>query len=261
MSRMRGCLWLTAGLLVALLAGFVGFLTLSRATAQRAGQPQAMAQVDVVVAAQAVPLRSVLKAESLQLKKMPVDTVPEGALKEIAQAEGQITTVELFPGEVILSQRLIDPNVVSASGRLALLVAEDQVLMAFPATDLMSTVGVLKPGDHVDILISMTFPAGQAAGQGSGEGGQSTFDLLQNVTVSALVGTETAQQGSQQTAPKALLFTIKPQDALILKYVKDAGGVVDIVLRASGVDKPFETEPVDLDYLINQYRIPTQTGR
>jgi hypothetical protein len=33
MGRLRGCLWLTAGLVVALLAGVVAFVTLSRATA------------------------------------------------------------------------------------------------------------------------------------------------------------------------------------------------------------------------------------
>ena len=51
MGRMRGCLWLTAGLIVALLAGFVGYATLQRATGAQAQQPAAAPQVPVVVAA------------------------------------------------------------------------------------------------------------------------------------------------------------------------------------------------------------------
>jgi hypothetical protein len=50
------------------------------------------------------------------------------------------------------------------------------------------------------------------------------------------------------------LLTVDPQDALVLKYVTDVGGTMDILLRAPGVEGEFETFPVDLDYLINRYR-------
>jgi hypothetical protein len=36
-----------------------------------------------------------------------------------------------------------------------------------------------------------------------------------------------------------------------LKYIKDIGPVRDLVLRAPGVEADFDTDPVDLDYLIN----------
>ena len=62
-------------------------------------------------------------------------------------------------------------------------------------------------------------------------------------------------------APDLVLLSIAPQDALALKYAVDAGGAIDLVLRAPGVEKPFVTDPVDIDYLINRYRIPTGPGR
>jgi hypothetical protein len=55
--------------------------------------------------------------------------------------------------------------------------------------------------------------------------------------------------------------TLAPQDALTLKYVNDSGGILDYVLRAPGVERPFESDPVDIDYLINRYSIPTGPGR
>jgi hypothetical protein len=58
-----------------------------------------------------------------------------------------------------------------------------------------------------------------------------------------------------------LLVTLAPQDALTLKYLIDAGGGIDIVLRAPGVERPFDVAPVDIDYLINRYSIPTGPGR
>ncbi len=82
---------------------------------------------------------------------------------------------------------------------------------------------------------------------------QATFHVLENLTVAQIVG--------EEGDPTALLLTVNPQDALVLKWAIDADGIQDIVLRAPGVDQPFETDPVDVDYVINRYRIPVQEGR
>jgi hypothetical protein len=57
------------------------------------------------------------------------------------------------------------------------------------------------------------------------------------------------------------MLAISSQDALVLKYVKDTDGVLDMVLRAPGAEQPAAAEPVDVDYLIRRYRIPTEVGR
>jgi pilus assembly protein CpaB len=272
MGRARGFLWLVAGLVVAVLAALVAYTALSRATAQRAGQVVAGPNVPVVVAAQAVAVRSQLKAEDLQVKQVPVATAPEGAISDVAAATGKLTLVDLYPGEIILTQRLVDPNVTSGDGRTALVVNGEDVLMAFPADDLMSKTGVLKPGDHVDLLFTLDFPV-YAAAAAAGAGGttaagvapagpdseKSTFSLLQNVTIAALVTKATSEDGNATS--DAILLTVSPQDALVLKYVKDSGGILDVVLRAPGSDQPFEAGPVDFDYMINRYRIPVGAGR
>ena len=273
MGRMRGCLWLTAGLAVALVAAVVGYMTLGRAAATRTGAGAETTQVDVVVAAGQVPVRAVLAAENLRVQRMAGNAAPEGSLQQPSQAIGKITAVALYPGEVILSQRLVDPNVTAADGRTALVLDGDRVLIAFPADDLMSKVGVLKPGDHVDLLVTLDFPAVRGAGGGQGAE-PATFSVLQNLTIAATVGLSGSAQGTQNTggskagqntadanAPPALLLTVSPQDALTLKYVKDAGGRIDVVLRAPGAEGPFNTEPVDWNYLIDKFQIPAGAGR
>ena len=264
MGRMRGCLWLTAGLVVALLAAVVGYMALSRATAMRAGSAQEMNQVDVVVAAGQVPVRAVLTDDDLRVQRMAASAAPEGALQQTSQAIGKLTTVALYPGEVVLTQRLVDPNVNAADGRTALVLDGDKVLMAFPADDLMSKVGVLKPGDHVDLLVTLDFPNVRGAGGGQGVD-LATFDVLQNLTIAATVGlpggAEDAQNTGGASALPALLLTVSPQDALTLKYVKDAGGRIDVVLRAPDAEGPFATEPVDWNYLIDKFQIPAGAGR
>ena len=275
-GRLRGCLWLTAGLIVALLAGFIGFATLSQATAQRSGETAELPEVTVVVAARAVTVRSPLADADVQLKKVPVDSAPEGAVQQTQDAIGKLTLVDLYPGEILLTQRLADPNVASGDGRLAVVVNGEDVLMAMPAGDLMSSTGVLKPGDHVDILFSLDFSVDQApaAVSTTGEaaaGGvvvaagqderQVTFDSLQNGVVSAIVAAPVTDGATDRQTPAALLLTVSPQDALVLKYIKDAGGVMDLVVRAPGTEGPFTSEPVDETYLKNRYQVPALTGR
>ncbi|MBK7202785.1 hypothetical protein [Candidatus Amarolinea dominans] len=57
---------------------------------------------------------------------------------------------------------------------------------------------------------------------------------------------------------QALLFALDPQDALVLKYLKDSGGIIDIVLRANNSDEFARTEPVDPPYLVDKrhFQIP-----
>jgi Flp pilus assembly protein CpaB len=271
MGRMRGFLWLVAGLLVAALAALIAFTALSRATAQRSGQAVTGPQVQVVVAARAIPVRSALTAEDLQVKAVQVDAAPEGAIREAEVAIGKLTLVDLYPGEIILSQRLVDPNVTSGDGKQALIVSGEDVLMALPASDLMSRTGILKPGDHVDLLFTLEVPVTGAAATGGGatEGGggggapeqkPATFNLLQNATIAAIVAEPSAAEAGTAKAG-AILFTVSPQDALVLKHVKDAGAILDVVVRAPGNENPSNAEPVDLDYIINRYQIPTGGGR
>jgi hypothetical protein len=57
------------------------------------------------------------------------------------------------------------------------------------------------------------------------------------------------------------LVTLNAQDALTVKYLIDSGGTIDTVLRAPGVERPFEPDPVDYDYVIKRYKIPYEQGR
>jgi pilus assembly protein CpaB len=129
MARTRGCIWLVAGVIVALLAGVVAFVTLSRGAENRQAQGTTETggpAVQVVAAAQVVPVGTLLTEEMVILKDMPVTAVPEGYLTETDQAVGKINTTELAAGEILLASRLADPDIVAADGRTALVMAEDR---------------------------------------------------------------------------------------------------------------------------------------
>jgi len=273
MGRFRGFLWLVAGLVVAALAGGAAFLAITRATADRAANQELLVpQERVVVAVHRLETHGVLTADIVEVREIPADTVPEGAVSDIDRVLGKVSLVELFAGEIILEQRLLDPNVTAPSGRMALVMADDEVLMAFPAGDLLTQVDVLKPGDRVDFLFTYELPVDRETGflpvtarddvvigpqPEEEELEPVTFDLLQNVSIAAIVRA-VDDEGEETGSPRALLLVVNPQDALVLKYMKDVGATVDLVLRAPGAEGEFAVEPVDLEYIINGYIAPQE---
>jgi len=82
-----------------------------------------------------------------------------------------------------------------------------------------------------------------------------TFALLQNITIESVVR-QLDEEGQPTGSPIALLLAVDPQESLVLKYMKDVGATVDLVLRAPGAEGEFAVEPVDLDYIINGYITP-----
>ncbi len=265
MGRLRGCLWLTAGLIVALVAGFVAYVALNRATTQVVEEAPETRQVSVVVAAQAVPVRAQLTEADLRVVEMAAASVPAGAVGSTEDAVGMVTLVDLYPDEVILAQRLVDPDITAEDGRRALILSDEQVLMALPSQDLLTSVKMLRPGDHIDILFSLDMPAAPTVGgvpaatdttgyyYAEAEEEQATFSALENVVVAGI--TLTSNDPAEPGDPTAVLVAVSAQDALTLKYLVDAGGILDFVLRAPGVEDLFDPDPVDIDYVMNRYRI------
>lgn len=255
MRRRAGCIWIAAGAVLALLAGALAFWAIFRAASQPiAGQPREPT-VDVVVASRALGVRELIAADAVELRQAPASVVPETALRRVEDALGRITLVPLASGEMILSGHVISPTVKGEY--YAFTMDAGKVAMAFPATDLMSRNNLLQPGDHVDLLFSIEVEEQEAQ-----TGALVTFSALQNLEIAAIVQPKAgaAQAGQEAGRPLAIILTLDPQDALVLKHLQDRGGWVDIVLRAPGVEERFETKPVQLDYIFDRYTIRIPVG-
>jgi hypothetical protein len=66
--------------------------------------------------------------------------------------------------------------------------------------------------------------------------------------------TTTDQAGNVTSSTiKSYLLALNPQDALVLKHLKDTGAVFDIVLRAPKSSVQFDLTPVTEEYIIEYY--------
>ena len=270
------------GILIAIVGiGLIGLgiLAINRVLRQSFAAPAQPTPVvetttDIIITTHDLAVGAVINREDVQIATVPVSLVPRAALLTIEAALGKIAIVHLIQGEMVLQHHLADPTNVSHD--IGYTIAEDQVLIAFPSTDLMSTLGVLQRGDNVDIFASMTVevsPTLTTPGAGTTEEEKLsrlfTFDAFQRVKISAIVadvvassGSTTPTQGQAQPTPnpasikvKAYLLALNAQDALVLKNMRDAGAVFDIVLRSPTSNELFDISPVTVDYLLQRYKL------
>jgi len=238
----------------------------------------------VLITTHDVAIGSLLTAADLVQVDMPIELVPRDALTDLAQADGKMVKVNMVANELVLAHNLADPT--NAVGDLAFVIGDNQVLVAFPSDDLMSGLGVLQPGDNVDILVSINQVVEVLPATGEATTTQEqqtisklfTFDAKQKVVIQAIIADVVQEEGTAPVAAtvvqnasgtpvptptpnpgartvRAYLLAVAPQDALVLKHLKDAGGTFDIVLRSPTSKEEFELSPVMSDYLNDRYEL------
>ena len=236
--------------------------------------PVIEATTDIIITTHDLAIGSVINREDIQIATVPVSMVPRDALLSIETTLGKITMVHLIQGEMVLQHHLADPTNISHD--IGYIIADDQVLMAFPATDLMSGLGVLQRGDNVDIFASMTVevsPTTLAPAPGTTTEQEEaitrlfTFDAFQRIKITAMVvdvvvESESNTPGQAQPTPnpadrrvRAYLLAMTAQDALVLKHMRDTGAIFDIVLRSPTSNELFDVSPVTVEYLLQRYEL------
>lgn len=253
-----------AGGVLAVLAGVAAMLAL-RAAISTMQVPEAEAPLTrpVVVASRFVARRSVLSAADLEIKELPEDAIRSGAVVKKEDAIDRITLTELNRGETVLAQNLLEVTAEEAPEEgepsIGEALNEDEVAVALRATDLMSRFGLLHAGDKVDVLFSVNV-VGKTYQEEVPRGGLVAVTAVQDLEILQIVAKkqpaeEEAEGEGEVVEERLILLIADPQEALILKYLKDSGGAIDFALRAPTSERLFDVEPVTINYLATLYGI------
>ncbi len=278
----NGLIIATVGVFLVIAGIFVFYLFLSTAY-QPVVQPTPIVEPTekVIVAARDLALGTLITESDLKQADVPLAVLPRNVITDPALVVNRILKVPVVAGEFILEHQLANPTNVSHD--IAYILPDDKVLMAFMPSDLMTSLGILERGDVVDILVTMpvqvesntqNVAAGTTTAPPQTEARTFTFDAMQKVTITAMVAdidTQAQQANPVPGAPtpvppssavkvRALLLALAPQDALLLKYLKDSGAIFDLVLRSPTSDLLYETKPILAEYIRDRYglEIPRQ---
>jgi len=262
------------GLILVATGIFAGFNLIQRFQANRAPavSEEFTVKTKVVVVTRDLVLGDTISGTDVELASVPVEIAPRTAIDNLEEVVGKFIKTDLVQGEMVLSHNLADPT--NNINDLNFILNEDHVLMAFPADDLMSRENMVQRGDIVDIFATFTQKV-KTVGENTTTNGEAqepelrtfTVDSMQKVNVTALVLEVISQESdkpvlqdqnnqaasSQITRIKAYLLALNPQNALILKHLKDTGAKFDIVLRAPTSTAQFDLTPVTEEYIIEFY--------
>ena len=220
-------LFLLVGIVLAVVAA-LGVLLLSGGGGDggTAGGPTPTpTEIDVVVAANDVPLGDVIEAGDVRLEKRNIAEAPSGALTAISQAEGQTARQALTEGDVLTDDTFGAQDATAEEVKAAL--AQGFRAMAVQVDQISGVGTLIRPGDRVDVVLSMTDTDGKFPLNFEGDPTQSQVDEdilirnfvpadtnLNNTSIKVLVqnaqvlGTllppppaQQGQQGQQPTAP------------------------------------------------------------
>jgi pilus assembly protein CpaB len=299
---MRQRTGLTLMLVGLLLAGVATFLVIRIANQTSEAQRSRFRQVQVLTAVRDIGDQTVLTpqivANTFALKTLPAEFVPPNALSSQDQVVDRYANGFIARDQVVVAGQIaLAPRAPKLSER----VPPGKVVTWLPMPGLLAAAGVLRPGDHVDILMSIPVAPELVGPQAaSTNGGLTTQTTMQNVEVFRLGQEEinlaappvdgraddrpavpgqsgpvttgvqpTPAPGGPAAAPApaargagggVIGFLVDHQDALIIKHFKDAGGIIDIVLRSLEEQQVVRTDPVTMDILLDRYRFRLVQG-
>jgi Flp pilus assembly protein CpaB len=132
------------------------------------------------------------------------------------------------------------------------------------------------PGDHVDVLFTLDLilekpmyiaditTLEEAQLYTSIERDQSLDNVsvltLQNLEVLQIIEEPQVEEAQTEEQPatlpqRALVLKVDPQDAVVLKYLRDSIGKVDLALRSPENAVLFNVQPVNVNYLMLRYGV------
>ena len=201
----------------------------------------------VVVAKADIAPRLIIQSGMVQVKEIPSDTVPNGAITTLSEVVGHPAKITILAGDVITKRKLHESD--EQAGFVGS-IPPDCRAISINVNNVTGVSGFAKPGDYVDLLLAE-----------SNNNGATTSIILQNVLLLSINKNmnrseiETEDNGGKNAAidsPNIATVALKPQDALKLVSAAKLGDIY-MMLRPN---KPLNSYVDEIDYTIISSNAP-----
>lgn len=149
--RRRLALVLIVASIAGLLASALVYRVLKQASA--AGHAQQDTET-IVVAGVSMNMAETITPQHVKLLAWPAKSVPSGAVRTLAEAEGRVVRGSIVAGEPLLEGKLA-PQLTGKGGLMPMLVPEGQRAVTIKVDDAIKESGFVLPNSRVDVLVSM----------------------------------------------------------------------------------------------------------
>ena len=130
--------------------GIFQYMRTMEATYQLSGD-----YTQVATAKQVITARSIIHGSMLEFIEVPVEYVMGDAVLDPADAVGKMARGDIFPGEQIMTQKLMTRE--DQTGGLAVRIDEGKRAVAIPVGLVSSLHGLLNVNDQVDVLVTFSY--------------------------------------------------------------------------------------------------------
>jgi Flp pilus assembly protein CpaB len=270
------------GLVLSLLIGVVVYTQVADAQRVRASLPSTV----VIVAATDIPARTEVAASMLTVSTVPDPLIQDGAATRVEDVAGKYTPDGFFKGEVINTRKL-GPAATRNTPSYSIEKGKVMYVMpvAFTGTELsIARINALRAGDRVDLLYTTIDPPPGLAPEQRDQVRAfpipylQTRIMLQNLRIQEIgsyaadgslvpATSDASTKGAVPSlANSSIIFIVTPEEALVLKWLKDAAvfyrdSNVEMVLRSPADEQQADNSlVVNFNYMQQKYNLGPAPG-
>jgi Flp pilus assembly protein CpaB len=266
--KRRSWIWFLVSGVLAVLAGGVAIVALLSVASREPELP--VIRQSVVVAKSPIAAGSIVRLDWVAYEERA--QIPSGAIMTVEEVVGRRAAADIAANAVVRAQDMEQEGAAPEWD-----IPDDRIAVALPADDILSKWGAVAPGDHVDVLFTIDiiletdmYPEetlrveeGEVIQRLERDQSLDNVSLLtlQNLEVLRIIDepqvpAEGTEEGQAPAIPRrAMVLAISPQDAVVLQYLRDTEGILSVALRSPENGTLFDTEPVNINYLVLRYGI------
>ena len=193
---------------IGLLASVLVYRVVSQVASARSDQSE-----QIVVAAADLSLADTVTGQHIRLVSWPKASVPPGALRTAAEAEGRVVRSSVVAGEPLIEGKLA-PQLSGKGGIMPMLIPEGQRGVTIRLDDATRESGFVMPSSRVDVLVSMP--------KGPGSDEKIAKVILQDVTVLA-AGQIVEMKDNKPVTNTTVTLALTPQQVERLAVAQSDG--------------------------------------
>lgn len=193
--------------------------------------------VPVAVAKVKIPARQIINDQMVEFTEMPDNYVNRAAVGNAGEVVGKIARADIYPGEQIIKNKIAGAN--DPAEGLAMLVEPGRRAMTVAVNDVTGVAGMLRPGDHVDVLGTV------AVGKDT-----ITSMLVQNIKILAVnKATGDSAADSKQPQTGTITLSLAPAEAQQLTLAAEKGSI-RVMLRTPADEARVNVPSTKIEHLV-----------